>query len=89
MQIYFYTEPGCAACTDAKEFLTSHGIRFEERDISANPEYLRILTDELDSRTTPTLVVGDTILVGFDQTEYELLAATMLVKQKAAARTET
>jgi glutaredoxin len=89
MQTYFYTEPGCAACTDAKQFLLSHNISFEERDIRANPEYLRILTEDLDSRTTPTLVVGDTVLVGFDQTEYELLSATLSVTRKAVVRSKT
>jgi glutaredoxin len=74
MQNHFYTEPGCAACTDAKKFLISHGIPFEERDIRTNPDYLRILTEELDSRTTPTLVSDEKIIVGFDQAEYELLA---------------
>ena len=74
MEIYFYTESGCCACGDAKKFLVSHGIRFEERDIRANPEYLRLLTEDLDSRTTPTLVCGENIIVGFDLAEYEALA---------------
>ena len=82
MPNHFYTEPGCAACTDAKKFLISHGILFEERDIRANPEYLRILTEELDSLTTPTLVLADKIIVGFDQAEYELLAGASATKQK-------
>jgi glutaredoxin len=73
MPNHFYTEPGCAACQDAKDFLISHGIPFEERDVHANPDYLRILTEELDSLTTPTLVSGDKIIVGFDRNEYELL----------------
>jgi glutaredoxin len=73
MPNHFYTEPGCVACKDAKDFLISHGIPFEERNIQENPEYLRILTEELDSQTTPTFVFGDTILVGFDRSEYELL----------------
>jgi glutaredoxin len=71
MPNHFYTEPGCAACKDAKKLLISHGIPFEERDIRANPEYFRVLTEELDSRTTPTLVLEDKIIVGFDQDEYE------------------
>jgi glutaredoxin len=71
MPNHFYTEPGCAACKDAKEFLISRGIPFEERDIRANSEYFRVLTEELDSRTTPTLVLEDKIIVGFDQDEYE------------------
>ncbi|MCU1342515.1 MAG: glutaredoxin family [Candidatus Acidoferrum typicum] len=75
MPNHFYTEPGCAACNDARKFLISRGIPFEERDIRANPEYLRMLTEELDSLTTPTLVLGDKIIVGFDRNEYELLIA--------------
>ena len=78
----FYTEPGCAACMDAKKFLVSRGIPFEERDIRTNPDYLRILTEELDSRTTPTLVLADKMIVGFDQAEYELLASSAGTKRK-------
>ncbi len=73
MEIHLYTEPGCGACTEAKTFLTLRGISFEERDVRANPEYLRILTDDLDSCTLPTLVAGDAIIAGFDREEYENL----------------
>jgi glutaredoxin len=81
----FYTEPGCAACMDAKKFLISRGIPFEERDVHANPDYLRILTEELDSRTTPTLVLADKIIVGFDQAEYKRLAGVAERKRKRKA----
>ncbi len=80
MEIHLYTEPGCGACTEAKSFLTSRGITFEERDVRANPEYLRILTDELDSCTLPTLVAGDTIIAGFDREEYQRLPAISKLK---------
>jgi len=70
---------------DAKKFLISRGIPFEERDIRTNPDYQRILTEELDSRTTPTLVLADKIIVGFDQAEYELLADNSGTKRKKQA----
>ncbi len=70
---------------DAKNFLISRGIPFEERDVHANPDYLRILTEELDSRTTPTLVLAGKIIVGFDQAEYKLLAAIAGRKRKRKA----
>jgi glutaredoxin len=85
MPNHFYTEPGCAACKDAKEFLISRGIPFEERDIHANPEYFRILTEELDSRTTPTFVFGDQIIVGFDQDEYQRLPGPIVTKRDRQA----
>ena len=56
----------------AKEFLSSRGIGFEEKDIRSDPESLRELVEELQSRATPTLVVGDKVLVGFDPAEYEM-----------------
>jgi arsenate reductase-like glutaredoxin family protein len=73
MEIHLYTEPGCGACNEAKSFLTSRGIFFEERDVRANPEYLRILTDDLNCCTLPTLVAGDAVIAGFDREVYESL----------------
>jgi glutaredoxin 3 len=70
MKIQLYTEPGCRVCQQAKSFLAQRGILFEERDIRSNAEYERILVEELDSCTTPTLVAGDQIIVGFDRAEY-------------------
>ena len=84
MEIYLYTEPGCRACVDAKAFLNSHGISFQERDVRLNPEYLRILNEELNSCTTPTLVVDQETVVGFDRITYQLLARTLGFAQPAA-----
>jgi glutaredoxin len=81
MEIHLYTEPGCGACIEAKTFLTSRGISFEERDVRANPEYLRILTNDLDSCVLPTLVAGDTIIAGFNREEYQLLPVDSALKR--------
>ena len=81
MEIHLYTEPGCGACIEAKSFLKSRGISFEERDVRANPEYLRILAEDLDSCTLPTLVAGDTIIAGFDREEYQRLPVSLLRKE--------
>jgi glutaredoxin len=81
MEIHLYTEPGCGACIEAKTFLVSRGISFEERDVRSNPEYLRILEDDLNSCTLPTLVAGDTIIAGFDREEYERLPVKSSLKR--------
>ena len=67
MEIHLYMETGCGACIEAKSFLKSRGISFEERDVRANPEYLRILTEDFGSCTLPILVAGDAIITGFDR----------------------
>ena len=81
MQIYLYTEPACRACIDAKYFLKVRGISFDERNGRANPEYLRFLTDDIDSCTLPTLVAGNTIIDGFDREEYQHLHAVFKLKR--------
>lgn len=82
MRIHLYTEPGCGACIEAKSFLQARGIAFEERDVRANPEYLRILEDDLDSCTLPTLVADDTVIAGFDREEYQRLPVPVASRRK-------
>jgi glutaredoxin len=85
MLILLYTEPGCAACIEAKSFLKNRGISFEERDVRSDPEYLRILTEDLDSCTLPTLVAGDTIIAGFDLEMYQRLPLAIPLKNHCAS----
>ncbi len=65
-QVIVYTQPGCGPCAAEKEFLAKHGIDFEERDIRENPEYVRELL-ELGAQATPTTLVGETVVMGFDR----------------------
>jgi glutaredoxin 3 len=59
-------------CNRAKEFLSLHGIAFEERDVSSDETAL----EELQKRnlmTTPvTLIDGDAV-VGFDRAKLSTL----------------
>lgn len=55
----------------AKEFLSSRGVELELKDIRANPEYLRELVEDLKSSATPTVVIGEKVLIGFDPAEYQ------------------
>ena len=55
----------------AKEFLSSRGIEFEERNIRVDSEFIRELVAEHQSRSTPTLVAGARVVMGFDPAEYE------------------
>jgi glutaredoxin 3 len=53
-------------CNRTKEFLSQHGIAFEERDVSRDEAAL----DELQKRglmTTPVTLIDDEAVVGFDR----------------------
>jgi glutaredoxin len=69
-RVLIFTQPGCLSCELMKVFLEAKEIAFEERDISADVEARRAMTEQYDSGETPTLVIfsGETeeVIVGFD-----------------------
>jgi glutaredoxin-like YruB-family protein len=73
-RIVLYSQPGCPPCFAAKRFLASRNVAFEYKDVQADPAALRELI-ELNSRSTPTIVVGDEVMVGFDPDRLETLLA--------------
>ncbi|HEY0795765.1 MAG TPA: glutaredoxin family protein [Acidisarcina sp.] len=77
-RVVLYSQPGCPPCYAAKNFLTSRKIVFEYKDVQGNPEALRELV-KLNSRSTPTIVVGDgadaQVMIGFDPDKLDLMLA--------------
>ena len=78
-RIVFFTQPGCFSCELLRVFLEARELAFEERDISADSEARRIMTEECESFETPTLLVqsGETfeVVVGFDPSRLDQLLA--------------
>lgn len=64
--VVLYVQPGCLSCELMRIYLEAREITFEERDISADPEARRQMTEDYDSNETPTLVIHDEAVVGFD-----------------------
>jgi glutaredoxin len=50
-----------------KAFLAERGIEFTERDVSQDQVAVFELVRTYNSRSTPTVVIGDEVLIGFDQ----------------------
>jgi glutaredoxin len=61
----------------AREFLSSRGVQFEDRNIRNDPEYIRQLVQDYNSRGTPTLVAGGRVIIGFDPQQYESALASI------------
>lgn len=76
-QIKLYTRTWCGWCLDAKEYLKSRGIPFEEidvgRDPTANEEMLRLS----GQRYVPTIVVDGQVLANFDVIQLERFLAKL------------
>jgi glutaredoxin-like YruB-family protein len=69
-RVILYSQPGCPPCYAAKQFLTAHNIPFEYKDVTTDSAAMRELV-KLNSRSTPTIVVGDEVMIGFDPERLE------------------
>lgn len=64
--IIVYTQNECPPCKIVKMFLTDYGFAFEEKNISLDKKSRQELTSKYGSYSTPTIVIGDEIITGFD-----------------------
>jgi glutaredoxin len=64
-QVTLFSQPGCAPCFAARTFLRARKVPFVYKDVQADPQAFRELMD-LGSRSTPTLLIGKEVLIGFD-----------------------
>jgi glutaredoxin len=53
-------------CTQVKEYLSREHVCFEDRDITLDPSAISEL-QKLGFMTTPVTVIGEKVIVGFDQ----------------------
>ncbi len=71
-RVVLYSQAGCAPCFAARTFLMSRKVPFEYKDVQADPQAFRELMD-LGSRSTPTLLVGTEVMIGFDPAKLDAL----------------
>ncbi|MBI2720104.1 MAG: glutaredoxin 3 [Rhizobiales bacterium] len=63
-----YTIPWCSYCHAAKALLTRKGVKFDEIDVSHDPEERRRMTARAKGRrTVPQMFIGDTYLGDCDR----------------------
>ncbi|RSD28195.1 glutaredoxin family protein [Mesobacillus subterraneus] len=64
--IIVYTQNDCPPCTIIKMFLKDFGFTYEERNIHEDEKSRQELTQQYNSYSTPTIVIGDEVITGFD-----------------------
>lgn len=65
-KVIVYTQPDCPPCEITKLFLTEHQIPFEIKNIKNDKLAMKELVEKYKSYTTPTIVIDDTVITGFD-----------------------
>lgn len=69
--VIVFCQDGCAPCEWVKAFLEVKGVAFEERDVRTDPNAVRELVEKYRSNSTPTVIVGDEVMIGFDPERLE------------------
>ena len=65
-KVIVFTQQDCPPCNWVKSYLTQRGVEFEERNIDSGMAVARELTHTYKSQSTPTVVIGDQVLIGYD-----------------------
>jgi len=56
-------------------FLEYRCVPYEEKDVIASPSVVREMVERYCSRSTPTVVIGSEVLIGFDPERIDELLA--------------
>lgn len=64
--IIVYTQNDCPPCKIIKMFLNEFGFSFTEKNINEDEKSRQELTEGYNSFTTPTIVIGQEVITGFD-----------------------
>jgi glutaredoxin 3 len=65
-KIVVFTQPDSLPCEAVKMFLRDRRAKFEERCVANDDGARRELAEKYNSRSTPTVVIDDEVIVGFD-----------------------
>ena len=67
--VTLYTTPGCEGCGEARKLLNARGVPFREVSVDSEKQ-LEELKKAVGSNSVPSLVVGETVQKGFEETAY-------------------
>lgn len=68
-----YSTPTCPYCKRAKDYLTQKGILFTDYNVGKDREKAKEMIEKSKQMGVPVIVVGDDIVVGFNQAKLDSL----------------
>ncbi len=71
MKIIVYSKTGCPWSKEVKDFLSTHNIQFEERDMLKNPVYKEEAIKKSNQWKSPTVDIDGHILADSDVEQVE------------------
>ena len=74
-KVVIYSTPTCPYCKRAKEYLSRKGISYTDIDVAQDREKAREMTQKSGQMSVPVIIIGDEIVVGFNQVLLDKLLA--------------
>lgn len=68
--VTLYSTPGCEACDHARKLLNARGVPFKEVSVNSEKE-LAQLQSAVGSNSVPSMVVGPSVVKGFEEGAYQ------------------
>lgn len=69
--IIIYTQPDCPPCEITKKYLQEKGISYIEKNVRQNQKARNELVKKYKSYSTPTVIIGEKVISGFNINEIE------------------
>ena len=67
MKVTIYTTPTCGYCHQAKQFLSQRGVRFVEKNVTADRQAAMEMVRISGQQGVPVIAIDGQVVVGFDQ----------------------
>jgi glutaredoxin-like YruB-family protein len=66
-KVVIYSTPTCTYCQAAKEYFAQQGVEYVEHDVAADETQRAIMLEKSGQMGVPVIVIGEEVIVGFDQ----------------------
>lgn len=67
MEVKIYTTPTCPYCKMTEEFLKENNIKFEDIDVSSNPDAVQEMMEKTGQLGVPAIEIDENIITGFNK----------------------
>lgn len=74
-RVKVYSTPTCPYCVQAKEYLKSKNVEFEEIDVASDEAGRKEMIEKSEQMGVPVIFIDDEFTVGFDRAKIDELLA--------------
>ncbi|MEX2514766.1 MAG: Uxx-star family glutaredoxin-like (seleno)protein [Candidatus Paceibacterota bacterium] len=75
-KVTIYSTPTCQYCEAAKEYMKEHEIDYKDYDVSSDTDRRKEMIEKSGQMGVPVIVIGEEMMVGFEQDKFEELLAS-------------